>query len=124
MDNLRFILVVALSLVLLMLWQEWEKDYGVQLSRRSNKKTVKLKVLTCLSLRRYQKHKNDHFLEHLTSLKNLGFLDVSDTQVTDAGLEYLKSFKNCKTMRLSGTNVTDNGVTQLKRALTGCKITQ
>ncbi|MFT5425245.1 MAG: YidC/Oxa1 family membrane protein insertase [Gammaproteobacteria bacterium] len=29
MDNLRFILVVALSLVLLMLWQEWEKDYGV-----------------------------------------------------------------------------------------------
>jgi len=29
MDNLRFILVVSLSLVLLMLWQEWEKDYGV-----------------------------------------------------------------------------------------------
>ena len=29
MDNLRFILIVALSLVLLMLWQEWEKDYGV-----------------------------------------------------------------------------------------------
>ncbi len=29
MDTLRFILVVALSLVLLMLWQEWEKDYGV-----------------------------------------------------------------------------------------------
>ncbi len=28
MDTLRFILVVALSLVLLMLWQEWEKDYG------------------------------------------------------------------------------------------------
>jgi len=28
MDNLRFILVVSLSLVLLMLWQEWEKDYG------------------------------------------------------------------------------------------------
>ncbi len=29
MDNLRFILVVSLSLVMLMLWQEWEKDYGV-----------------------------------------------------------------------------------------------
>ncbi len=28
MENLRFILVVSLSLVLLMLWQEWEKDYG------------------------------------------------------------------------------------------------
>lgn len=28
MDTLRFILVVALSLVLLMLWQEWGKDYG------------------------------------------------------------------------------------------------
>ncbi len=28
MDNLRFILVVSLSLVMLMLWQEWEKDYG------------------------------------------------------------------------------------------------
>jgi len=33
MDNLRFILVVSLSLVLLMLWQEWEKDYGVPVSQ-------------------------------------------------------------------------------------------
>jgi len=33
MDNLRFILVVALSLVLLMLWQEWEKDYGVSVEQ-------------------------------------------------------------------------------------------
>jgi len=29
MNNLRLILVVALSLVLLQLWQEWELDYGV-----------------------------------------------------------------------------------------------
>ncbi len=28
MDNLRFILILALGFVLLMLWQEWEKDYG------------------------------------------------------------------------------------------------
>lgn len=29
MDNLRFVLVVSLSLVSLMLWQEWQKDYGL-----------------------------------------------------------------------------------------------
>ncbi len=28
MDNLRFILIISLGLVSLMLWQEWEKDYG------------------------------------------------------------------------------------------------
>ena len=33
MDNLRFILVVSLSLVMLMLWQEWEKDYGTPVSQ-------------------------------------------------------------------------------------------
>jgi len=33
MDNLRFILVVSLSLVMLMLWQEWEKDYGAPVSQ-------------------------------------------------------------------------------------------
>jgi len=33
MDNLRFILVVSLSLVMLMLWQEWEKDYGTTVSQ-------------------------------------------------------------------------------------------
>jgi len=60
---------------------------------------------------------------HLTSLKDLGFLDLSNTQVTNAGLEYLKSFKNCKTIRLSGTNVTDRGIPKLKQTLTGCKIT-
>ena len=33
MDNLRFILIVSLSLVLLMLWQEWEKDYGASVEQ-------------------------------------------------------------------------------------------
>lgn len=33
MDNLRFILVVSLSLVMLMLWQEWGKDYGSPVSQ-------------------------------------------------------------------------------------------
>ena len=33
MDNLRFILVVSLSLVMLILWQEWEKDYGSPVSQ-------------------------------------------------------------------------------------------
>ncbi len=30
MDTTRFILIMALSFVLLMLWQEWEKDYGAK----------------------------------------------------------------------------------------------
>jgi YidC/Oxa1 family membrane protein insertase len=33
MGNLRFILIVSLSLVLLILWQEWEKDYGAPVSQ-------------------------------------------------------------------------------------------
>ena len=33
MDNLRFILIASLGLVLLMLWQEWEKDYGSPVSQ-------------------------------------------------------------------------------------------
>ncbi len=40
MDNLRFILVVALSLVLLMLWQEWEKDYGISREELAELKRV------------------------------------------------------------------------------------
>lgn len=40
MDNLRFILVVSLSLVLLMLWQEWEKDYGVSVEQAAQQENV------------------------------------------------------------------------------------
>ena len=33
MDNLRFVLVASLGLVMLMLWQEWEKDYGTPVAQ-------------------------------------------------------------------------------------------
>lgn len=36
MDNLRFILLMSLGLVLLMLWQEWEKDYGSSIITETN----------------------------------------------------------------------------------------
>ncbi|MEO2032296.1 MAG: hypothetical protein ABGZ35_09440, partial [Planctomycetaceae bacterium] len=57
-----------------------------------------------------------------TGLTNLGFLDLSNTQISNAGLEHLESFKKCKTLRLSGTNVTDSGVAKLQVALKGCKL--
>ena len=42
--------------------------------------------------------------------------------MTDAGLEHLKELKQLKYLNLSGTNVTDDGVQDLQKALPSLRI--
>jgi Leucine-rich repeat (LRR) protein len=45
---------------------------------------------------------------------NLTYLDLKDTNVTDAGLKELKHLKNLEELNLVGTKVTDAGMKELK----------
>jgi hypothetical protein len=49
-------------------------------------------------------------------------LDLSDTQVTDAGLKELKELKNLRSLDLFNTRVTDAGAAVLQNALPKLKI--
>jgi hypothetical protein len=44
-------------------------------------------------------------------------LDISRTQVTDAGLEHIKGLTNLEQLWLIDTKVTDEGVEELEEAL-------
>jgi len=57
---------------------------------------------------------SDKELEHWTGLTKLSFLDLSNTQVTDAGLAHLKGLTNLSFLSLSNTQVTDAGLAHLK----------
>ena len=59
---------------------------------------------------------------YLKRLTNLSILDLSGTQVTDAGLEHLKGLTNLWQLYLSGTQVTTKGVESLRQALPNCTI--
>ena len=59
---------------------------------------------------------------NIKELKNLTFLDLVATKVTDAGAKELKEFKNLTTVFLNRTRVTDEGVKELKEALPNCQI--
>jgi internalin A len=48
--------------------------------------------------------------------------NLSDTKVTNAGLKQLAGLKALQTLNLSGTEVTDAGVAALQKALPDCKI--
>jgi len=61
-------------------------------------------------------------LEHFDRLTNLKKLDLSCTQVTDAGLEHLRGMRGLERLSLYDTNVTDEGAAKLKRALPNCLI--
>ncbi len=61
-------------------------------------------------------------LAGLKELKQLQNLDLSQTQVTDAGLEDLATIKGLTVLRLSRTKVTAAGVGELQKALPNCKI--
>ncbi len=56
----------------------------------------------------------DAGLEHLKGLTNLRRLYLSGTKVTDAGLEHLKGLTNLEHLSLSSTKVTDAGLEHLK----------
>ena len=49
-------------------------------------------------------------------------LDLQRTEITDAGLEHLNGLKQLRFLNLTDTHVTDAGVAKLQQALPNCKI--
>ena len=49
-------------------------------------------------------------------------VDVSGTQITDAGLEQLEDLTQLQELSLSDTQITDAGVAELQKALPNCEI--
>ena len=64
----------------------------------------------------------DAGLKELDGLKNLHTLHLGGTKVTDRGLKELVGLKNLHTLDLSFTAVTDAGLAELQKALPACKI--
>ena len=61
-------------------------------------------------------------LQRLHGSAGLRELDVSGTDVTDAGLEHLQGLVRLKQLDLSRTKVTAEGVKRLRRRLPNCEI--
>jgi hypothetical protein len=76
------------------------------------KEIKKLKNLSYLDLR-FTKL-TDAGLTEIKELKNLMYLDLAHTKVTDAGLKEIKDLKNLSFLDLSHTKVTDAGLKELK----------
>ena len=82
-----------------------------------------LKVLTELTrLNLSHTEITDAGLGHLEGLTSLTWLDLRDTQITDAGLKHLEGLTNLTTLDLRLTQVTPEGVKKLQRALPECEI--
>jgi hypothetical protein len=64
----------------------------------------------------------DDRLPGLWSLDKCLWLDLSNTQVTDAGLEHLRGRTNLRRLHLVNTQVTPEGVKRLQEALPKCEI--
>ena len=64
----------------------------------------------------------DAGLAYLNELTILHTLDLSLTDVSDAGLAHLKGLTNLQDLYLSLTDVTNAGVKELQMALPNCKI--
>jgi hypothetical protein len=52
---------------------------------------------------------DDHVLENLKGMVNLGELDLNGTQITDQGLAILAALPQLKTLRLARTKISDEG---------------
>jgi hypothetical protein len=64
----------------------------------------------------------DAGLEHLKGLTQLQDLRLQWTEVTDAGLVHLNGLTKLKWLDMNATKVTDAGVKDLQKALPKCKI--
>ena len=70
----------------------------------------------------------DRGMEHvgdcarLRHVKNLMLLDVSDTQVSDAGILKLATLENLQTLFVRGSRVTAAGAEALKKDLPGVRV--
>lgn len=56
----------------------------------------------------------DAGMEHLNGLTGLTSLDIRNTQLTDAGLEHIKNLTELSFLELDNTKVTDAGLKHLK----------
>ena len=64
----------------------------------------------------------DEGISHLVNLKDLEFLDLSDTLVTDAGLKHLEGLWKLEELYLHNTHVTETGVRKLQNVIPNLKI--
>jgi hypothetical protein len=64
----------------------------------------------------------DADLQGIAALKQLQYLNLSDTRVTDAGLKELAALKHLRSLDLKNTKATDAGMRQLQKALPGLRI--
>lgn len=66
----------------------------------------------------------DEFAPLLGSLKNLTELELTDSNLTDAGLKHLESLKKLEMLLVVGSQVTDAGLASFKKAVPKCKVTR
>ena len=64
----------------------------------------------------------DAGLKEVAKLQNLRDLVLIDTQITDAGLKDIAKLQQLRRLRLSNTKITKAGVAELQKALPKCKI--
>jgi hypothetical protein len=64
----------------------------------------------------------DEGISHLANLKDLEYLDLSDTLVTDAGLKHLEGLAKLEELYLHNTHVTEAGVRELRNSLPSLEI--
>ena len=64
----------------------------------------------------------DYRLKDLVGMTKLKVLDLSRTQVTDAGMKHLAGMKNLEWLSLDDTQVTAEGVAKLRKAFPKCQI--
>src|SRR5262249_53695942 len=64
----------------------------------------------------------DDWLKQIAAFKRLKFLDLSRTEVTDAGLEHLRECQELMTLIVQNTRTSPRGVATFHAAVLSCKI--
>lgn len=67
-------------------------------------------------------HVSSEGLKHLANSRNMAFLHLGGTDMTDAGLEQLAKFRFLASVHLNGTKVTEAGVKKLAVSIPWCEI--
>ena len=83
---------------------------------------VKIKLSNFLA--HYQQTLMSLCLIQLKKLTKLEYLNLSYTEVTDAGLVHLEGLTKLSWLWLQGTKVSEDAVKKLQQALPGCNIFQ
>ena len=79
-----------------------------------------LKDLTYVDLNHTQI--TDAGLKELVEIESVTALDLTGTKVTDAGLKELQKLKNLTTLSLAGTKITEGGLKEFKKSRPSVKI--